>query len=124
MGFCNSLDIVGSALTAERFRTDIITQNIANEKTTSNATQRKRKERLNDKKKELTHDQFKQRYGAIDKIVNSSLKQMSNINDTLTNISDTNKLTNANDVTKVKTTTKRGHHDGEELSNGTLHYFK
>jgi hypothetical protein len=49
---------------------------------------------------------------------------MSNINDTLTNISDTNKLTNANDVTKVKTTTKRGHHDGEELSNGTLHYFK
>ncbi len=33
MGFCNSLDIVGSALTAERFRTDIITQNIANEKT-------------------------------------------------------------------------------------------
>jgi hypothetical protein len=99
-------------------------KNIANEKTTSNATQRKRKERLNDKKKELTHDQFKQRYGAIDKIVNSSLKQMSNINDTLTNISDTNKLTNANDVTKVKTTTKRGHHDGEELSNGTLHYFK
>ena len=34
MGFCNSLNIVGSALTAERFRTDIITQNIANEKTT------------------------------------------------------------------------------------------
>ncbi len=33
MGFCNSLDIVGSALTAERFRTDIITQNMANEKT-------------------------------------------------------------------------------------------
>ncbi|MEA4894346.1 MAG: flagellar basal body rod protein FlgC [Oscillospiraceae bacterium] len=34
MSFCSSLDIVGSALTAERFRTDIITQNIANEKTT------------------------------------------------------------------------------------------
>lgn len=34
MSFCSSLDIVGSALTAERFRTDIITQNIANAETT------------------------------------------------------------------------------------------
>lgn len=34
MSFCSSLDIVGSALTAERFRTDIITQNFANAKTT------------------------------------------------------------------------------------------
>ena len=34
MSFCSSLDIVGSALTAERFRTDIITQNIANAQTT------------------------------------------------------------------------------------------
>ena len=34
MSFCSSLDIVGSALTAERFRTDIITQNIANAHTT------------------------------------------------------------------------------------------
>jgi len=34
MSFCSSLDIVGSALTAERFRTDIITQNIANANTT------------------------------------------------------------------------------------------
>ena len=34
MSFGSSLDIVGSALTAERFRTDIITQNIANAQTT------------------------------------------------------------------------------------------
>ncbi|NLW65530.1 MAG: flagellar basal body rod protein FlgC [Clostridiales bacterium] len=34
MGFCSSLDIVGSALTAERFRTEIITQNLANAETT------------------------------------------------------------------------------------------
>lgn len=34
MSFCSSLDIVGSALTAERFRTDIITQNLANANTT------------------------------------------------------------------------------------------
>lgn len=34
MAFCSSLDIVGSALTAERFRTDIITQNMANAETT------------------------------------------------------------------------------------------
>lgn len=37
MSFCSSLDIVGSALTAERFRTDIITQNIANAETTVTA---------------------------------------------------------------------------------------
>src|SRR5574344_1663759 len=30
MGFLGSLDIVGSALTAERYRTDVIMQNIAN----------------------------------------------------------------------------------------------
>ena len=47
-----------------------------------------------------------------------------NVNNAITNISDTSKLINANDVTKVKTTTKKGHHDGEELSNGRLHYFK
>ena len=34
MVFLRSLDIVGSALTAERFRTDIILQNIANARTT------------------------------------------------------------------------------------------
>lgn len=34
MAFCSSLDTVGSALTAERFRTDIITQNLANANTT------------------------------------------------------------------------------------------
>jgi flagellar basal-body rod protein FlgC len=34
MSFISSLDIVGSALTAERFRADIISQNIANAKTT------------------------------------------------------------------------------------------
>lgn len=34
MAFCSSLDIVGSALTAEKFRTDIIAQNIANAETT------------------------------------------------------------------------------------------
>ena len=38
MSFCSSLDIVGSALTAERFRTDIITQNIANAETTVTST--------------------------------------------------------------------------------------
>ncbi|MCQ2465855.1 MAG: flagellar basal body rod protein FlgC [Oscillospiraceae bacterium] len=31
MAFLNSLNIVGSALTAERFRTNIITQNISNQ---------------------------------------------------------------------------------------------
>ncbi len=34
MPFCSSLDIVGSALTAERFRSDIILQNLANANTT------------------------------------------------------------------------------------------
>ncbi|MEG1777687.1 MAG: flagellar basal body rod protein FlgC [Angelakisella sp.] len=34
MAFLNSLNIVGSALTAERFRTDIILQNLANINTT------------------------------------------------------------------------------------------
>lgn len=34
MPICSSLDIAGSALTAERYRTDVILQNIANEKTT------------------------------------------------------------------------------------------
>jgi len=34
MAFMNSLNIIGSALTAERFRTDIITQNLANQNTT------------------------------------------------------------------------------------------
>lgn len=37
MPFLNSLDIAGSALTAERFRTDIILQNIANSETTRTA---------------------------------------------------------------------------------------
>jgi hypothetical protein len=98
-------------------------QNIANEKKTSNATQRKRKERLNKYKQNMSPEEFKQQYGDIEKTVKSSLKQMSNVNNAITNISDTSKLTNANDATKVKTTTKKGHHDGEELSNGRLHYF-
>ncbi len=34
MSFLNSLNIAGSALTAERFRSDMILQNIANAKTT------------------------------------------------------------------------------------------
>jgi flagellar basal-body rod protein FlgC len=34
MAFLNSLNIIGSALTAERLRADIITQNIANQNTT------------------------------------------------------------------------------------------
>lgn len=34
MAFLHSLDITGSALTAERYRTDIILQNIANARTT------------------------------------------------------------------------------------------
>lgn len=34
MAFLNSLNITGSALTAERFRTEIILQNIANQNTT------------------------------------------------------------------------------------------
>ena len=38
MSFCSSLDIVGSALAAERFRTDIITQNIANANTTETSS--------------------------------------------------------------------------------------
>ena len=35
MAFLNSFNIVGSALTAERFRSDIILQNLANANTTS-----------------------------------------------------------------------------------------
>lgn len=38
MSFCSSLDIVGSALTAERFRTNIITQNLANAETTETSS--------------------------------------------------------------------------------------
>lgn len=38
MSFLNSLNIVGSALTAERFRTNIILQNIANQHTTRTAS--------------------------------------------------------------------------------------
>lgn len=38
MAFLGSLDIVGSALTAERQRTDVIMQNIANAKTTQTAS--------------------------------------------------------------------------------------
>jgi flagellar basal-body rod protein FlgC len=34
MAFLNSLNTIGSALTAERFRTDIILQNISNQNTT------------------------------------------------------------------------------------------
>ena len=34
MAFLNSINIIGSALTAERFRSDIILQNIANQTTT------------------------------------------------------------------------------------------
>jgi len=34
MAFLNSLDIIGSALTSERYRTDVILQNIANARTT------------------------------------------------------------------------------------------
>lgn len=98
--------------------------NIANEKKTSNATQRKRKERLNKYKQNMSPEEYKQQYGDIEKTVKSSLKQMSNVNDIISDTSDTSKLTKANDATKVKTTTKRGHHDGEKLSNGgTLHYF-
>lgn len=37
MGFLDSLNITGSALTAERFRTDIILQNLANQNTTRTA---------------------------------------------------------------------------------------
>lgn len=38
MAFLSSLDIVGSALTAERYRTDVIMQNISNAKTTLTET--------------------------------------------------------------------------------------
>jgi flagellar basal-body rod protein FlgC len=38
MAFLNSINIIGSALTAERFRTNIITQNIANQTTTRTAS--------------------------------------------------------------------------------------
>lgn len=37
MAFLNSLDIVGSALTAQRYRSDVILQNVANAKTTRTA---------------------------------------------------------------------------------------
>lgn len=37
MAFLNSLNTIGSALTAERFRTNIILQNIANQNTTRTA---------------------------------------------------------------------------------------
>lgn len=38
MAFLNSINTVGSALTAERFRSDIILQNIANQNTTRTAS--------------------------------------------------------------------------------------
>ncbi len=38
MAFLNSINIIGSALTAERFRMDIINQNIANQNTTRTAS--------------------------------------------------------------------------------------
>lgn len=38
MAFLSSLDIVGSALTAERYRSEVITQNLANAKTTMTAS--------------------------------------------------------------------------------------
>lgn len=38
MGFCNALNIAGSALTAERFRMDMILQNLANQNTTRTAS--------------------------------------------------------------------------------------
>ena len=37
MAFLNSLNIVGSALTAERFRNNVILQNFANSQTTRTA---------------------------------------------------------------------------------------
>ena len=37
MGYLDSLNITGSALTAERFRTDVIMQNLANQNTTRTA---------------------------------------------------------------------------------------
>ena len=37
MGYLDSLNITGSSLTAERFRTDIILQNLANQNTTRTA---------------------------------------------------------------------------------------
>ena len=37
MAFLNSLNIVGSALTAERFRSNVILQNFANSQTTRTA---------------------------------------------------------------------------------------
>lgn len=38
MAFLNSINIIGSALTAERFRSDIILQNISNQTTTRTAS--------------------------------------------------------------------------------------
>ncbi len=38
MAFLNSLNTIGSALTAERFRSDIILQNLANQNTTRTAS--------------------------------------------------------------------------------------
>lgn len=98
--------------------------NIANEKKTSNATQRQRKHRLEQQKLKLPKEIYDQKYGDIEKTVKNSLKQMSNVNDVITNTTDSYKLVNANDAGKVKNTTNKGHHDGEKLSNGTLHYFK
>lgn len=98
-------------------------ENMSKEKKVSNATQRQRKRRLEQQKLKLPKEVYDKKYGDIEKTVKSSLKQMSNVNNAITNISDTSKLVNANDATKVKTTTKKGHHDGEELSNGRLHYF-
>lgn len=36
---------------------------------------------------------------------------------------DGSKLVNANKTPNVKQGTGKGHHDGEELNNGTVHYF-
>lgn len=72
MSFLNSLNIAGSALTAERFRSDIILQNISNAKTTrtSDGEPYRRKqvifeERTADFSKALQNEQNKLENGGV-----------------------------------------------------------
>lgn len=65
MGFLSSMDIVGSALTAERFRVDIIGQNLSNLNTTRTASgEPYRRKQLVFRERGLTFDKALNEAGA------------------------------------------------------------
>lgn len=65
MAFLNSLNIVGSALTAERFRSDVILQNFANSTTTSATGEPYRRKQVVFQERSMNFQQVLQ--GEIDK---------------------------------------------------------